>query len=289
MSLSPSTRAALWMLTCAASFAGTLVCIRELRHLGAVEVLLCRIAVGTLLMAPWLARRAGEGFRRGHASLWALLIMFLFTALVVWNWAIVRIPLADGTALNFTLPLFATLLAIVVLKEKPTLVRIAGLLAGFAGVLVILRPGWIAITGPAIAALSSAIAFAGSNIVMKLLLRTVSADTVTFNFHLLLLPVSLAASLPGWVTPGIADLPWAIGLGVFGTLSYFGLMRAFALADASAVMPYDFARLPFAALAGAIMFGESPDAWTWIGAAIIFAAAYAVSRAEARARARVPA
>src|SRR4029079_11936494 len=86
----------------------------------------------------------------------------------------------------------------------------------------------------------------------------------TFNFHLLLLPLALIASLPDWTTPSLADLPWAIGIGVFGTPSYIGLMRAFALADASACMAYDFMRLPFAAVIGAALFGEAPDVWTWL-------------------------
>jgi S-adenosylmethionine uptake transporter len=283
MSLSPATRAALWMLTCAASFAFTLICIRKLAHLGAIEILLFRIAVGLILMTPWLGRRSLRGFRLGRPMHWLAVAAFLLTGQATWNWAIARIPLAEGTALNFTLPLFVTLFAILMLKEPATRMRIFGLLVGFAGVLVILRPGWIAITGPALAAIGCAIAFAASDIAMKLLVRTVPADLVTFNFYLLMLPVVGAASLPGWTTPALADLPWALAIGAFGTLSYLSLMRAFALADAGAVMAYDFARLPFAAVAGALAFGERPDAWTWVGAAIIFGAAYAVSRAERRA------
>ena len=273
------------MLTCSSSFAVTLVCIRNLGHVGASEILLFRMVVGLALMAPWIGRTSLGAFGRGRPAYWIAVVAFLYIALASWNWAIVRMPLADGTALNFTLPLFGTAFAVMVLKEPLTRARVMALITGFTGVIVILRPGLIAITGPAIVALACAAAFAAANIAMKLLVRTVPADVVTFNFHLLLLPVTFLASLPGWVTPQLADLPWAVGIGVFGTISYLGLMRAFALADASAVMAYDFARLPFAAIAGAIAFGESPDVWTWVGAAIIFGATYGVTRAEARARA----
>jgi S-adenosylmethionine uptake transporter len=283
MTLSPSTRAALWMLLCSSSFGGTLVCIRQIGHLGAVEIVLFRTIVAVVLLAPWLAPRSRAGFPRGTLVLYFGIGVFLLIALAMWNWVVNRMPLADGTALNFTLPLFGTAFAVIFLKEPLTRARVLALLAGFAGVLVILRPGWIAITGPALAALGCAAAFAAANIIMKFLVRTVPADVVTFNFHLLLLPLALIASLPDWTTPSLADLPWAIGIGVFGTTSYIGLMRAFALADASACMAYDFMRLPFAAVIGAALFGEAPDVWTWLGAAIIFGAAYTATRAEARA------
>jgi len=84
-----------------------------------------------------------------------------------------------------------------------------------------------------------------------------------------------------WVMPALADWPWLIAIGLFGTLAHIFLTRAMEAADASLMSPIDFARLPIAALFGWILFRETSDLWTWVGAAVIFAVVTLNTRYEA--------
>lgn len=287
MRLSPPVRAGLWMLLCASSFAGTLVCIRALAGLHtAVEIFFYRVLVGVALMAPWCLRPGLASFKRAQIPAYLYIAFFAIGAQVAWNWAIVRMPLLDATALNFTLPLFATLFAAIFFAERVGRARATALAAGFAGVLVVLRPGLSEVGLPAFVALACAGLFAASYILLKILTRVVRPDMVTFNFHLVMLPIVLGLSAFEWTWPAAHSLIWAFGVGLFGTMSYFGLMRALALMDTGYCMIYDFARLPFATIAGILIFAERPDVWTFIGAAVIFASAYINARRET-ARARI--
>ncbi|MGH6918535.1 MAG: EamA family transporter, partial [Geminicoccaceae bacterium] len=110
--------------------------------------------------------------------------------------------------------------------------------------------------------------------------------------------MSFNLSLLHWRTPGLAELPFLVIIGALGTVSWLCMTRAFALVDASVVMPFEFARLPLTALAAYLLFAEVPTVWTWLGGAVIFAStayithreikAAAASRAEAQ-RAKVEA
>jgi drug/metabolite transporter (DMT)-like permease len=103
---------------------------------------------------------------------------------------------------------------------------------------------------------------------------------LVFHMNLMMLPLSLGAAVPVWVTPNLADLPWLLAIGVFGSVAHIFMARAMAAADASLVAPVDFARLPLAALFGWFLFGETSDLWTWVGAAVIFASTTYIIRLD---------
>jgi drug/metabolite transporter (DMT)-like permease len=282
---SPQARAGLWMSLTAVTFALSLVAIRALApKFSAAEILFFRAFVGVGLMAPFLARSGIAAL--GAAPPWLYFVNGLAACVGIgtWNWAVPRMPLADATALNFTLPLFTVLLAIVLLGERVGARRLTVTLFGFAGVLVILRPGFVEIGLPALVALGCPAAFSAGVIVIKMLQRGAPPGAVNFNTHVVMTVIALAASLAtGWVPPAAEDLPWAFALGLLGALSYLGLVRALALADASVYAAFDFLRLPAATAVAVLVYAERPDAWTWAGAAIILAATWANSRLQAPA------
>ena len=280
---SATTRAALWMTLSAFLFGGTLLAIRYLADtIPAVEIVFFRVAVGVLVLMPWLLRRGVRALRTPRLGVYILCALFTYTGLLAWFHAVPRMPLGDATALNFTLPIFTILAAMVWLRESVGVRRWAATAIGFAGVLVILRPGFIEMNVAAFLVLACAAMLASAYICMKILVRSETPSVVTFSWHLLMLPLSLAPVLFVWVTPGWHDLPWVFAVGITGTGSYLALSRALAAVDASAAMPFDFMRLVFAAAAGFAFFGETLDIWTWAGAALIFASSYYLVRSEAR-------
>ena len=102
--------------------------------------------------------------------------------------------------------------------------------------------------------------------------------------NLMMLPLTLIPSLFVWVAPGWDDLPALLVMGISGWTAHFCQARAFAAADASAVMPFDFLRLPFTAGLGWLLFAETLDVWTWAGAGVIFASTYFITVRESRGR-----
>ena len=280
---SATARAALWMTLSAFLFAGTLLAIRFLADtIPAVEILFFRVAVGVLVLMPWMLRRGVRALRTPRLGGYGLCALFTYSGLLAWFHAIPRMPLGDATALNFTLPIFTTLAAMVWLREAVGVRRWAAMAIGFAGVLVILRPGFIEMNVGTFLVLACAAMLAGTYITMKVLVRSETPGVVTFSWHVLMLPLALVPALFVWVTPGWHDLPWVLVVGITGAGSYLTLAHAFAAGDASAAMPFDFMRLPFAAAAGFAFFGEALDLWAWAGAALIFGGSYYLVRSEAR-------
>jgi drug/metabolite transporter (DMT)-like permease len=199
-----------------------------------------------------------------------------------WFYGITYVPLATATAVNFTAPLFATMMAAVVLHEQVGLRRWMAVVIGFVGVLVIMRPSRESIDPMLLVILLSAASWAMNNITVKYLVRTEPPSTVVALFSVYLAPLSLVPALFVWQWPDLPTLIALAGLGVLGTLAHLSVARAYLTADASACAPYEFVRLPYAALIGYLLFGEVSDGWTWVGAAIIAGAVIYVAHREAQ-------
>ena len=259
-----------------------------IRHVGTeispFEVVFFRNLFGLLVFMPWFLRRGVALHRPRRINLYlARAVVGIFT-MTSWFYAVTLIPLAEATALSFTTPLFATVAAVVMLHEIVRVRRWSATLVGFFGAMVILRPGAGMVEVPALLVLGSAASLSVSIVLIKLLSRTESAEAIVTYHTVMLLPVSLIPALFVWQWPTAEQLLWLLALGAFAQLGTFLVARALALADASAIMPYDFIRLPFTALVGFVAFAEVPDIWTWVGAAIIFSSSFYIARREAQLR-----
>lgn len=198
--------------------------------------------------------------------------------------AFARGPLTDVTAIAFTSPVFVVLGAALMLGERLGGMKIAAVVLGFAGALVIV--------GPAGTGLTWAIAFAffGATMqaVIQLMLKSMSSgdSTATLVVLNLFLTVPMAAlvAAPVWSTPGLHEMGLLALQGVLGAACMALMTHAFSLADASIVAPVDFLRLPLIALMGWLLFAETARATTWIGGGMICTAALIASRASRRAR-----
>ena len=149
--------------------------------------------------------------------------------------------------------------------------------------MVVIRPGYIPISLGIIAALGTAAAYAFVNTCIKVLSRNDSPTVMTFYVNVLVLVLAAIPAYLTWKMPIAADWPVLIGVALFATMAQFCVASSISLADARVVQPMNFLRMPIAAGMGFMVFGEFPDLWTWVGAVIIFSAAwYAVQQGKKR-------
>jgi drug/metabolite transporter (DMT)-like permease len=289
---SPQLRAAVLMLASTAGFGLMAVCIRLSSATEPVfEVAFFRNLFGLLALLPvlfWPAIRSGQpiaGLRQTLRTrqLPRYLVRCLIGVVSMYFgfWSIANLPLSQAIALAYSSPIFVTIAAVLMLGEKVRLRRWMAVLAGFAGVVVIVRPWSHAFTAGSLVAVSAAVITAVVAIQIKQLSREDGADTIVLWTYLFWVPLSLLPALWVWHPPqGIAWL-WLALSGVLGTVGQLLWTRALKIGEVSALTPISFVQLVIVTIAGWLWFGESLDRWTAAGAAIIFGSTAYIARREA--------
>jgi drug/metabolite transporter (DMT)-like permease len=246
--------------------------VKHLAHeLPALQVAWMRWLSGLLLIAPFAI--AAGALRTRELKLHGLRAMFHGSGYILWYSAVGLIPLATTAALSFTGPLFVTLGAALFLGEKVRPRRWIGVLSGFAGVLVILRPGLEPLSAGALIMLASVPLIAGSNLVAKVVAGRDPPVAVVFWQSVLALVIFTPFGLSAWQPVSGAQLLVALAAGLFGTFAYFLFTWALRLVDISALQPLAFLNILWAWLLDLIVFGGTADLWTFLGAAIVVTAA----------------
>ena len=274
---------ALYMTAASLGFSVMNIAIRSAaEELDPLQIAFFRNFFALLFMLPWLWQVGFGGLRTAHLGLHLWRAVIGLAAMCLWFYSIALLPLAEAVALNFTVPMFATLGAAVFLGEIVRARRWTATIVGFLGVLIILRPGFTELT-PAMALPVIAAAFmAISVIIVKRLSGTDQPGAIVFMMNLLLTPLSLVPALFVWRWPSWEVLGLMLLVGFFAMVSHIAITRAYTKADASAVLPLDYARLPFIAALAFLFFGEVPGLWTWVGAGVIAASAIYIARREAQ-------
>ena len=276
-----AVRGTLWMVLAAALFTGMPIAVRMLSgHMGPSEIIFFRSVLGMAFMAPYFLWTRKRPLRTKALKLHIQRSAINFVGMVLWFYALALIPLGQAVALHFTLPLFIVLLAALFLGERVGWTRWAATALGFAGVVIVLRPGVVEIGPPALAVLGSAVFYAAAVITIKVLTRTESAAVITFYSHLIMMVLAIIPTIVWWGAPRLEDTPYLLLLAVCGTIAPFAVTRALRVMDASVVAPLDFLRLPFIVAAGFFLFAEIPDRWTVIGALVIIGATTCLTRRE---------
>ncbi len=248
----------------------------------AIEVAFFRALFGTIFMAPILLRTGLAGLRTDRHGLLLLRGALVAVQSGMWMYSLYLLPIDKATALNFTVPIWATIGAALILRERVRARRWSAVGIGILGSLVILRPGLEAYEPASLVPLAAAVGMALSMLIVKTLSRTEPAHTIVLYMGIYSTPFLLLATLPVWQTPDTTILGLLFVLSAFGATGQYMLTRAFAMAEASAVVPYDFFRLPFGAIVGWFWFGELMDFWSWVGAAVIFAAGAYIAHRESQ-------
>lgn len=265
-------KAALWMAGWLLLMTLIAIAGREAtRSLSVFQVMLLRSAIGLVLIAP-LVRSAGglAAMRSGRLREHGLRNAVHYAAQYLWFVALALIPLAQVVAIEFTMPIWTAMLAVAFLGERIDARKLAGLVLGLAGVVLIARPaGGAGIGSGQWVALAAAAGFAVSVTMVKSLTRTESATRLMFWMLLVQSVIGLVPALVTWRTPDGSQWIWIGVVAVCGTFSHYCMARAMAHAEATVVVPMDFLRLPLTALTGWALYAEALDAATLAGAALI--------------------
>lgn len=264
-------KAAGWMASALLSFALLAVSARELLDtMSAFQILFVRTVIGLALVVAF-GLVARESFQRtARLPLHLLRNVFHYAGQVCWVLAIGLLPLADVFALEFTSPVWAALWAALFLGERLDRSRLLALALGFAGILIILRPGYLPLDPAILVAVAAALGFSVQLTATKALTRTDSTTTIMFYMMAMQLALGALPAAWTWAPVTVADLPWLLAVGVTGLTAHVGVTRAFRHADMTLVLPMDFLRLPLIAGVGALAYGEALDPAVLLGAAVIF-------------------
>lgn len=246
------------------------------------EIAFFRNVFGFAVLLPILIRQRFAPLRTSRIGLHLVRAGINTAAMLLFFWGLSITLLAQVTALSFTAPLFATLLAVLVLGETVRLRRMTALVIGFAGTLAILRPGLVPMELGPLLVVTSAALWSVAMTIIKVLSRTDSSLTITAYMGLLMMPLSLVAAVWFWRWPSWEELAILAVLGGVGTCAQVMLAQALKIGETTAVMPLDFTKMLWATLFGWLAFGEWPDLYTWFGALLIFGAACYIAYREAR-------
>jgi len=284
--MTPTLRAALWMMGSITSFSAMAVAGRELGgHLDTFEIMMYRSLVGVITVFTLASFYGTWGqINRRNFGIQIGRNLAHFTGQNLWFYAVTVIPLAQVFALEFTSPLWVIVLSPFILGERLTKVRALAAVLGFVGILCVARPTIAGLNAGVITAASSAIFFALTIMLTKRLTRT---QTITcILFYLTVTQLVFGVVMAGYdgeiAVPDTAQMPLLLLIGIAGLLAHFCLTNALSIAPATVVVPIDFVRLPLIAVIGMLVYAEALDIWVFIGGAIIFAGNYLNLWVEAR-------
>lgn len=256
------------------------------RHLSAdlhpFEIAFFRNLFGLVALLPWFLRLGVAPLRTNRFGLYLVRALVNVVAMLMFFYAVSITPLAELQALGFTAPLFATVLAMIFLGERVRLRRWTALIVGFAGAMLIIRPGFEEVSLGSMLVLGSSAIWALALIIIKVLSRTESSVTITAYMVLLMTPLSAIPAYFVWQWPVGEQWLWLVAVGVIGTLAQMAMAQSFRVADATAVLPLDFTKLIWGAAIGYLAFAEIPDVWTWIGGITIFSGATYIAYRESK-------
>lgn len=274
-----------WMLGALSCFALMAVSGREIsKELDTFQLMFFRSVIGVLIVVSIASMMPGglRQFRTEKIGLHLLRNSFHFVGQFSWFFAITLISLAEVFALEFTTPIWVALLAPLVLGERMTKARAAAVAMGFAGVVIVLRPGLTEIGLGHIAMLIGAVGFAVSLISTKRLTGTETPLAILFWMTLIQAPMGLIGSISDFVVPGTETTIWLVIVSICGLSAHYCIAQAFRWADATTVVPMDFLRLPLIAVVGMLLYNEGLDPFVFLGGAVILAGNYINIRAERR-------
>lgn len=291
MAAQPNThdllRAIVLMLLAALAFSAMNVLIRVASHqLHAFEIAFFRNLFGLIFMLPWFMKHGLTVIRTDRLPLFIIRAVLGIVSMFCFFWGLTVLPLAKAVALGFTVPLFVTVGAAVVLKEAVYARRWAAVVIGFIGTLIILRPAWDGDLIPSLVVVFSALTMAASVLIIKDLSRTENPNTIVIFMVLLMTPISFPVALTVWQWPDAWGWLWLILLGFSGSLAHLLFTHAIRGSEVSLVMPFDFARLPFVIILAWFFFNETVDQWTLVGAAVVFASGAYIAHRESQLQKR---
>lgn len=228
-----------------------------------------RYLLGLVFVVPMIRPILDAHLSRRALGLFALRGVVHSLGVILWFFAMTRISIAEVTAMNYLSPVYVALGAVLFLGEKFAARRITAVVFALIGALIILRPGFRELSPGHIAMLMTALMFAGSYLIAKIMSGEVSAIVVvgmlSITVTIGLAPMAWAV----WITPTQSHLFWMFVLACLATAGHYTMTLAFAAAPITVTQPVSFLQLVWAVLLGALFFGEPIDGWVVLGGLVI--------------------
>ncbi len=257
--------------------------------LSSTTVALVQYAIALVVILPYLSTLGIRySLRTEHLSMHIFRVFLSVIGIQLWLWALAYpVPIWQGIALLMISPLFATIGSGLFLKEKVGTARWGATLTGFVGAMIILEPWADDFNWASLLPVGAAFFWACYSLMVKKLSAHDSPSTMVVYLLVLITPFNLLLALPDWQTPQGSTL-WLILLfaGAMTALAQWAIVKAYAVADASFVQPFDHAKLPLNVLAGWLVFGWAPPGRLWLGAAIIIASVAFITHWETKKSSR---
>ncbi len=276
-----------WMLVTGACFVAVTAIVKHVGNdVPAAQAAFLRYALGLVFLVPMIGPMRAARLTRRSLGLFGLRGLVHTGGVLCWFFAMTQIPLAEVTAMNYLSPVYVTIGAALFLGERLALRRIAAVAAALVGALIILRPGFREVEAGHVAMIFTAILFAASYLIAKLMSGEASAAVVvgmlSVTVTLGLLPFALAV----WVPPTAAQIGWLFLVAAFATAGHYAMTLAFAAAPVTVTQPVTFLQLVWAVLLGTLVFAEPVDGWVVLGGGVIMGAISYIAWREAVAKRR---
>ena len=251
-----------------------------------MQIGLFRTVIPLFLLIPMLVHQGKQNgelwWRTSRPGLQLVRGVFGGLAMMTWFYALSKIPVGDATALSFTVVIFATIGAALILKEQVGIHRWSAVAIGIIGTMVILRPGLEAISLGAIVTIISSFFWAAALLSVKVLARSDSSTTIVFYSSLTFTAITAGPAIYYWSWPTWEQLVLLCLVGLLAFAAQMCVTTAIREAETTAVMPIDFTRLIWASALGYLWFGEFPDTWTWVGGFVVFISTVYITYRESR-------
>ena len=242
------------------------------REMNVFQIMEVRSVLGLCMLYPLIRMSGGFAAMKTARPLQHISRNLIhYGAQLGWFFALTLIPLAQVVSIEFTMPIWTAILAAAFLGERMTVWKIAAIVLGVVGVIVIVRPSTGEVNQGQLIALAAAVGFGISIAMVKSLTRT--ENTLTIIFWMLVVQ-SVAGFFPSihvWVWPSAWAWGWIVVIAFCGTFSHYCMARAMLYADATVVIPMDFLRVPLTAAAGWLIYSERLGMFTVLGASLILA------------------
>lgn len=271
-----------WMLVTGLCFIAVTALVKQMgTRVPPAESAFLRYLMGLIFLIPAIGALRAAHLTPRQWRLFGLRGVMHGIGVILWFYAMARIPIADVTAMNYLAPIYVTIGAALFLGERLAFRRIAAILAALAGAFLILRPGFREISSGHLAMLATAIAFGGSYLTAKVMADEVKPAVVVAMLSIFVTITLAPFALADWVTPSLTDLGVLFLVACFATAGHYTMTLAFAAAPLTVTQPVTFAQLIWAVLLGYLVFDEAVDIWVVLGGVVILGSVVFITWREA--------
>ena len=252
-------------------------------NLHILEVVFFRNLLAFIVMLPLLTSTGLAAIKMNNTKLFFMRGFFGAIGMLAGFTCLTLIPLAQATAISFSKPIFITIGATIFLGEIIKARRIAAIIIGIIGMLIIVQPGVNSLSFGIMLAIIAALAHSINALIVKKLTLTDSPQAIVMWMVIILIPITFVPAVTVWQWPSFETWLYLWGIAIVGTLAHFSWTKSYTMAEITSLESIEFIKLPIMALFGWMIFSEIPGTWTWIGGSIIFMSTIYISHREAKA------